>query len=149
MNTVQNFIFSLGQIFKMSIQQSTIVPVADSFGGAISIFEVLGQIMGAFGFWGVIELAILFSINLAIFNILPIPALDGGHVFFTLGEMIFRRRLPSSIYNYLTLGGFVVLIGFMLVVTGLDLVKHTNARDLFCNNSYQVDFVCNLTDLRQ
>ncbi len=148
-NTVQNFVFSLKQIFSLSVQQSTIVPVADSFGGAISIFEVLSKIIIVFGFWGVLELAALFSINLAVFNILPIPALDGGHVFFTLGELIFRRKLPTSVYNYLTLGGFILLIGFMLVVTGLDLVKHTNVRNLFCTDTYQVKFVCDLSDLRQ
>jgi regulator of sigma E protease len=149
MNTIQNFVFSIGEIFKMSMQQSTIVPVADSFGGAISIFDVLNKIMLAFGFWGVLELAALFSINLAVFNILPIPALDGGHVLFTLGELITRRRLPTALYNYLTLAGFVLLIGFMFVVTGLDLVKHTRLRDLFCNDSVKVGFVCDLSDLRE
>ncbi len=147
-NSIQNFLFSIGQIFKKAFETSTIVPVADNFGGAIGIFEVLSKIISTFGFWGVLELAALFSINLAVFNVLPIPALDGGHVLFTLLEIITRKRLPTRIYNYLTLGGFVLLIAFMVAVTGLDLVKHTNIRNLFCNEKHEVHFICQLSDYR-
>jgi membrane-associated protease RseP (regulator of RpoE activity) len=79
---------------------------------------------------------------------LPIPALDGGHVFFTLLEMVMRKRLHTQLYNYLTLGGFVLLMSFMLFVTGLDLVKYTPLRSAFCDNGRHVAFVCDLSDLR-
>lgn len=149
MNSIQSFFASMGKLISDSFKTNSIVPVADNFGGAIGIFDILGKIITSFGFWGVMELVALFSINLAIFNILPIPALDGGHVVFTLLEMIFRRRLPNAIYNYLTIAGFVFLMGFMLVITSLDLVKHTNVRNVFCNDQRQVRFICDLSDYRQ
>jgi len=148
LNTVQNFGFSIGELVKKAFKENTAVPVADNVGGAISIFEVLSKIITAFGFWGVLELAALFSINLAVFNVLPIPALDGGHVLFTLLEIITRRKLPAKIFNILTFGGFALLMGLMVVVTGLDLIKHTKARDLFCNDKRQVRFICSLSDYR-
>ncbi len=148
MNGIKSIGFSIGQLFKESFRTSSIVPVANNFGGAIGIFDILGKIISSFGFWGVLELMALFSINLALFNILPIPALDGGHVLFTLMEIISRRRLPNSIYNYLTLGGFVLLISFMLFITGLDLVKHTNLRNYICKDGRSAGFLCELSDYR-
>lgn len=147
-NTIENFGYSIGQLVKKAVEKSTIVPVADNVGGAIGIFEILSKIITTFGFWGVIELMALFSINLAVFNILPIPALDGGHVLFTLLEIITRRRLPSKVYNFLTTSGFVLLISFMLFITSLDLIKHTNIRNIFCADGRNTPFVCELSDYR-
>jgi regulator of sigma E protease len=148
-NSIKTLGASVGYLVQQSFKTNSIVPVADSFGGAIGIFDILGKIITSFGFWGVLELMALFSINLALFNILPIPALDGGHVLFTLLEMIFRRKLPNAIYNYLTIGGFVLLIGFMLAITSLDLVKYTNIRNVFCSDGRKVGFLCDLSDFRE
>lgn len=148
LNTIQNFGFSMGQLFAQASEDKSAVPVVDNVGGAIGIFDILSKIILLFGFWGVLELMALFSINLAILNILPIPALDGGHVLFTLIEMITRRKLHTQLYNYLTLAGFVLLISFMIFITGLDLVKYTPLRSLFCDNGRKVAFICDLSDLR-
>lgn len=145
LNTVQNFFFSMGKLFNRAFATGSAVPVVDNVGGAISLFDILSKITTYFGFWGIIELTILFSLNLAILNILPIPALDGGHVLFTLLEMIFRRPLPAAIYNYLTLGGFIFLMGLMVFITGIDIVKFPAVRSLFCDNGRHVEFVCDLT----
>lgn len=147
-NTIQSIGYLIGDFVSDSFKKGSIAPVADSFSGAYGIFEFLIYIIRNEGIWGVLMLMALFSANLALFNILPIPALDGGHVVFTLLEMIFRRKLATKIYNYITLAGFVILMSFMLIVTLLDLVKHTDLRNLFCNEDRQVEFICELSDYR-
>ena len=149
LNTVQNFSFSISQLFKKYYESGSAVPLVDNVGGAIGIFEILGSIIVLFGFWGVIELMALFSINLAVLNILPIPALDGGHVVFTLIEMITRKKLHTKFYNYLTLAGFIFLMSFMVFVTAMDLVKYTFVRSWLCEDGRYVSFVCDLSDMRR
>lgn len=59
----------------------------------------------------------LITINLGIFNLLPIPALDGGRLLFILIEMIFRKPVPQKYEAIVHAVGFALLIGFMLLIT--------------------------------
>ncbi len=63
----------------------------------------------------------LITINLGIFNLLPIPALDGGRLVFILFEMIFRKPIPQKYEAVIHAVGFAVLIGFMLLITAKDI----------------------------
>lgn len=63
------------------------------------------------------------SINLAIFNLLPLPALDGGRLLILAVEGIIRRPLPEVFTSWVNLLGFIFLIGLMLVITYGDLVR--------------------------
>jgi regulator of sigma E protease len=63
------------------------------------------------------------SIMLAFLNILPIPALDGGHVVFVLWEMITGRKPSEKVLEYAQLVGFIILMGLILVVNGNDILK--------------------------
>ncbi len=65
----------------------------------------------------------MISINLAVINLLPFPALDGGRLLFVIIEGITRRRIKPSIANALNLGGFAVLMVLMVVVTVHDISK--------------------------
>lgn len=65
----------------------------------------------------------LITINLGIFNLLPLPALDGGRLLFILIEMIFRKPIPQKYEAVIHTIGFVLLIGFMLLVTAKDIYK--------------------------
>ena len=69
----------------------------------------------------------LLTVNLAVMNLLPIPALDGGRIFFLLVDalslLIFRRRVPEKYQAVVNTAGFVVLMGFMLLVTLQDVWK--------------------------
>lgn len=56
-------------------------------------------------------------------NLLPIPALDGGHVVFTLFEMISGRKPNDKFLEYAQITGFVLLIGLLLLANGNDVVK--------------------------
>lgn len=68
-------------------------------------------------FW---TMTAFLSIVLAFMNLLPIPALDGGHVVFTLYEMIFRRKPNEKFLEYAQLVGMVLLLGLMLYANGND-----------------------------
>ena len=64
----------------------------------------------------------VISMNLGIFNLLPIPALDGGALFFTAFEMIFRRRIPRKIEDTLKIVAFGLLILLVIVVSIKDVI---------------------------
>ena len=64
----------------------------------------------------------VISMNLGIFNLLPIPALDGGALFFTAFEMIFRRRIPRKIEDTLKIIAFGLLILLVIVVSIKDVI---------------------------
>ncbi len=67
-------------------------------------------------------LAALISVNLGVFNLLPLPALDGGHIFYTLLELITRRRLPEKVVTVTDTVGLLLLLGLMAVVTLKDIL---------------------------
>ena len=64
----------------------------------------------------------VISMNLGIFNLLPIPALDGGTLLFTAIEMIFRKRVPKKIEDTLKLAAFALLILLVIVVSIKDVI---------------------------
>ena len=68
-------------------------------------------------FW---RITAFFSIVLAFMNLLPIPALDGGHVLFTLGEMITGRKPNEKFLEYAQIVGMVLLLALMLYANGND-----------------------------
>ena len=63
----------------------------------------------------------LITINLGIFNLLPIPALDGGRLLFITYEMIFRKKVPPKFEGVVHTVGFVLLFGIMILVTFKDI----------------------------
>ncbi len=71
-------------------------------------------------FWGITA---LLSVILAFMNILPIPALDGGHVMFLLYEIIARRKPGEKFMEYAQMGGMILLFGLMIFANGNDVFK--------------------------
>ncbi len=98
-----------------------VVPM-DQVGGPIMIAQVVGQ-QAAEGLGSVLAIAALISINLGILNLLPIPALDGGHIVFFLLEMIFRRPVPTQVRAVSSQVGFFLLIGLMIFATYNDILR--------------------------
>lgn len=64
----------------------------------------------------------LMTINLGVFNLLPVPALDGSHALFILAEMILRKPVPKKVEAAIHAVGFILLIGIILVVTVKDVI---------------------------
>ncbi|OLY92267.1 site-2 protease. Metallo peptidase. MEROPS family M50B [Cnuella takakiae] len=92
--------------------------VSDNLGSVISIGKTFGGAWDWQRFW---TMTALFSIILAFMNILPIPALDGGHALFTLAEMITGRKPSDKFMEYAQMAGMVLLLGLMLYAFGLDI----------------------------
>ena len=69
----------------------------------------------------------LIAVNLAVMNLLPLPALDGGKVFFlvinTLALALFKRQIPPKYENYIHMAGFALLMALMLFITFHDVMK--------------------------
>lgn len=93
---------------------------ATSIGGFASIGNMFPPIWDWQSFW--MNTALL-SIVLAFMNILPIPALDGGHVVFLLYEMITGKEAPQKILEYAQYVGIVLLLGLMIYANGNDLLR--------------------------
>ncbi|MEA2098872.1 MAG: RIP metalloprotease RseP, partial [Campylobacterota bacterium] len=94
---------------------------ASEMGGVISIVKLTSDATDA-GWMSVLFFAALISVNLGVLNLLPIPALDGGHIMFNLYELIFKREASENIIIKLTIAGWVVLFSLM----GLGLFNDIN-----------------------
>jgi len=92
--------------------------VQDNLGSVISIGKTFGGTWDWRHFW---MMTALFSIILAFMNILPIPALDGGHALFTIYEMITGRKPSDRFMEYAQMVGMALLLGLMLYAFGLDI----------------------------
>jgi regulator of sigma E protease len=69
----------------------------------------------------VLILTALLSINLGILNLLPIPALDGGHIIFNLYELITRKKANPKVVIYLTAAGWIILLSLMIFTVYNDI----------------------------
>ena len=92
-------------------------------GGFISIGKQYSPEWDWYSFW---NFTAFLSIILAFMNILPIPALDGGHVVFLLGEMITGRKPSDKLLEYAQVTGFLILIALLLLANGNDIIKLFN-----------------------
>ena len=92
-------------------------------GGFISIGKQYSPEWDWRSFW---SFTAFLSIILAFMNILPIPALDGGHVMFLLGEMITGRKPSDKLLEYAQVTGFLILIALLLLANGNDIIKLFN-----------------------
>lgn len=90
--------------------------------GPVGIYQVSKQAY-QFGWIAVVQFMAILSINLAILNVMPFPALDGGRLFFLGVEMIVGKRLKNKVEGYVHTLGMVLLLSLMAVVTVRDIIK--------------------------
>lgn len=89
-------------------------------GSVISMGSVFAPQWDWFRFW---NMTALFSVILAVMNILPIPALDGGHVVFLIYEVIARRQPNEKFMEYMQIAGMVLLFALMAFALGNDILR--------------------------
>ncbi len=87
---------------------------AKELGGVISIVKITADASSQ-GWMAVLFFGALISVNLGVLNLLPIPALDGGHIMFNLYEMIFGMPPSEAMLVRFTIGGWILLIGLMFL----------------------------------
>jgi len=93
-------------------------------GGIISIVQVTSQASDA-GIVALFALTALISVNLGVLNLLPIPALDGGHIMFNAYEMLTRKAPSERILYVMTLGGWAILLTLMVFTIFNDIYRLT------------------------
>jgi len=93
----------------------------ESLGGFIAIGNIFPGAWNWYSFW---NMTALLSIILAVMNLLPIPALDGGHVIFLLYEMITGRKPGDKFLEYAQITGMVLLLTLVIYANGNDIFKH-------------------------
>jgi regulator of sigma E protease len=128
MNFVRLVRISLAQMFSGAVGFREVSgPV-----GIVSTMNQVAQQSQSFGaaIYNLAFLSALIAVNLAVFNMLPIPALDGGRIFFMIitffVEKISRRRINPKYEGYIHTATFMLLVGLMLVVMVNDVVKIVN-----------------------
>ena len=90
--------------------------------GPVGIVTAIGQ-AASYGWQDLLQLLVLITVNLGIFNLLPFPALDGGKVVFLLIEGVTGHAVPEKIQSGLTLAAFALLFGLMLFATYNDILR--------------------------
>jgi regulator of sigma E protease len=107
----------LGKIFKGEVSASK------SLHGPIGIAKIYGGEWDWYRFWAITG---LLSMVLAFMNILPIPALDGGHVLFLITEAVSGRKPSDSFMEKAQITGMIILLGIMAFAIGNDILKIFN-----------------------
>ncbi|TYP99989.1 regulator of sigma E protease [Tenacibaculum adriaticum] len=113
-STLTNYIKQLKKIFNPS------TGAYKGLGGFISIGSIFPSEWSAESFWNITA---FLSIMLGFMNLLPIPALDGGHVLFTLWEMITGKKPSDKFLEYAQVAGFILLLTLLIFANGNDIFK--------------------------
>lgn len=90
--------------------------------GPIGIYQLTSRVSKQ-GFLVTLQFLAILSINLAILNIMPLPALDGGRILFVVLEKVIGRKIKPKIEQYVNIAGMVFLLGLMILVTVNDLTR--------------------------
>ena len=98
-----------------------IIPSSE-IGGVISIGTVISDASQS-SFVALLSIMALVSVNLGVLNLLPIPALDGGHIMFNIYEMITKRKPSDKVLIALTVAGWAILLGLMSLGVYNDIVR--------------------------
>ncbi|MBC8160578.1 MAG: site-2 protease family protein [Roseiflexaceae bacterium] len=121
-NTLVEFVKALGQLFGGLLGFNE--PIQGGVTGVVGMARGTGEVIERFGATGFWNWTALISLNLFLFNLLPIPALDGSHILFALIQMVRRgKRIPPEREALVHAVGFALLMGLMVVVTISDVAN--------------------------
>ncbi len=113
----------ISSLLSSAFQSGDFKEVSESFGSPVAVGSVVNNVVQYRVFEAFIPLIAFISLSLAIFNILPIPALDGGQILVALIELIIRRRLSDKFIGSINLIGFIFLITLSLLLIFKDLIQ--------------------------
>ena len=101
-------------------------------GGPVMIMDTIAEVGAAsettlLAVQNIASIAALIAVNLAVMNLLPLPALDGGRIFFLLVDAVsmalFKQKVPEKYQSAVNVAGMVLLLGFMLLITVKDVFQ--------------------------
>ena len=110
------------EVAKIPVQLLTTQKTNVEFTGPIGIAQIVGEAR-QYGIKALLELTALLSLNLAVFNILPFPALDGGRLVFVAYEWLTKKRPNEHFEKYMNLIGIILLLSLSVLVTINDIRK--------------------------
>ena len=117
----------MGNLVKVSFEKKTTAPISAGISGPVGIASLTGSILEIQNLkekvLGLLNLAGILSISLAFFNILPIPALDGGRLFFIMIEAFTGRKVNQRVESFAHAVGMAVLLFLMVLITFKDIQK--------------------------
>ncbi|MCM1544547.1 MAG: RIP metalloprotease RseP [Ruminococcus sp.] len=100
--------------------------------GTVSVIADIAQSSAKSMDWNqLFTIMALITINIGLFNLLPIPALDGGRFFFMLIELIFRKPVPAKYENWIHAAGMILLLAFMAIISAGDIWKIISGRGFY------------------
>ena len=100
--------------------------------GTISVItDIAEESIATFDWSQMFMIMAMITINIGLFNLLPVPALDGGHLFFMFFELIFRKKIPQKYESYIHAAGLVILLGFMAIISASDIWKLISGRGFY------------------
>lgn len=94
----------------------------EGIAGPVGIFQITGEARRS-GFLAVLSFLGILSVNLAVLNIAPFPALDGGRLLFIIVEAVFGRRVIPAFEKYAHMAGMAILIALIILVTFRDITR--------------------------
>ena len=92
----------------------------ESFSGPVGVTQAIGQ-AASISFSSLLYLCTLITMNLGVFNLLPIPALDGGRLLFLLIELVRRKPVKPEVEGYIHTAGLLILLAFTVIITFKDI----------------------------
>lgn len=93
-----------------------------SFSGPVGIYNIVGQAKNS-GFWSLVSLTALLSVNVGFINLLPLPAFDGGRLLFIIIEKLSGKKIDPKFENTIHTVGFFLLMALMILVTYNDIIR--------------------------
>lgn len=112
----------ISELLKTLIQFISLKKPTVEVAGPIGIASYTGQVI-KYGKNALLELVALLSLNLAVVNVLPFPALDGGRLTFVVYEWVTKRRMNKTVEKYLNLIGFAILITLAIIISINDIIR--------------------------
>ena len=125
-NILAYTVATMGNLVDLSVREGTAEPLTETVSGPVGIYSIVDNIVSYSGkqaFMNLIDLMGLISVSLAFLNILPLPALDGGRIFFILLEVIRRKKVNPNFEAKVHQFGMLALLSFLVLITIRDVTR--------------------------
>lgn len=134
--TAFGYALSMGRMVYLSLfdlisGQYGMNDIAGPIGTISVITDIAEESIATVDWSSLLMIMAMITINIGLFNLLPVPALDGGHLFFMVFELIFRKKIPQKYESFIHAAGLVILLGFMALISASDIWKLISGRGFY------------------